>query len=187
MVRAADVPGLEGLRERVLSCFEAGATATGATLSVESRVRYSHMVQDADLVERYRINAEALGRRLMPGPESGLGPISTDMGDVSLAIPSIHPMIGIDSLPDVNHQPGFTAAAASEAADRAIRDGALAMALTAIDVALDEPTRERITRRAAGMAADRAPSASGRSAGAQHQDVLVDDVGHEAARVSIGS
>ena len=35
---------------------------------------------------------------------------STDMGNVSQTIPAIHPYIGIDSLPAVNHQPEFAAA-----------------------------------------------------------------------------
>lgn len=144
MVRAADIDSLAGLRDRVLACFEAGALATGARLAVETRVRYAHLVQDGDLLDAYGRNAVALGRSLYPTDESALGPISTDMGDVSLVVPSIHPMIGIDSLPSVNHQPGFTDAAASLAADLAIRDGALAMAWTVIDAATDERIRARL-------------------------------------------
>ncbi|MBA3435773.1 MAG: M20 family metallopeptidase [Chloroflexi bacterium] len=144
MVRARTTDELEALRDRVVACFEAGATATGARLEVRPRVRYAHMEQDAEILERYRLNAEALGRRFYPFAESGLGPVSTDMGDVSLALPSIHPMIGIDSLPAVNHQPEFTDAAASPAGDRAVIDGALAMAWTAIDLTQSEPLRERL-------------------------------------------
>jgi len=148
MVRATDIDALAAVRERVIACFEAGALATGARLAVEPRVRYAHMVQDRDLLDAYGQNAVALGRSLVPTDESGLGPVSTDMGDVSLVVPSIHPMIGIDSLPSVNHQPGFTDAAASPAADRAIRDGALAMALTVIDAASDQHIRARLLGRA---------------------------------------
>ena len=144
MVRARTTDELEALRDRVVACFEAGATATGARLEVRPRVRYAHMEQDPEILERYRLNAEALGRRFYPFAESGLGPVSTDMGDVSLALPSIHPMIGIDSLPAVNHQPEFTDAAASPAGDRAVIDGALAMAWTAIDLTQSEPLRERL-------------------------------------------
>jgi amidohydrolase len=144
MVRARTTDELEALRDRVVACFEAGATATGARLEVRPRVRYAHMEQDPEILERYRLNAEALGRRFYPFAESGLGPVSTDMGDVSLALPSIHPMIGIDSLPAVNHQPEFTDAAASPAGDRAVIDGSLAMAWTAIDLTQSEPLRERL-------------------------------------------
>ena len=72
---------------------------------------------------------------------------STDMGNVSLALPSIHPMIGIASLPAVNHQPEFTAHCVTEVADRAVVDGALAMAWTAIDVAADGELRTRLIER----------------------------------------
>jgi hypothetical protein len=71
---------------------------------------------------------------------------STDMGNISLAMPAIHPMIGIDSLPAVNHQPEFTAAAATPSADKAVYDGALAMAWTAIDLALDDVSAEAARR-----------------------------------------
>lgn len=57
------------------------------------------------------------------------------MGNVSRVIPAIHPMIGIDSFPAVNHQPEFAAHCVSAPADKALRDGALAMAWTCIDLA----------------------------------------------------
>ena len=89
----------------------------------------------------YHRNATALGRTLPPlsGPPRPGG--STDMGNVSLAVPSIHPMIGIDSLPASNHQPEFAAHCVTEAADKALVDGALAMAWTAIDLATDATLR----------------------------------------------
>jgi hypothetical protein len=72
---------------------------------------------------------------------------------VSLAIPSIHPMLGLGCFPAVNHQPEFTAAAASPAADQAVLDGATAMAWTAIDLALDEAQRDRLGAKAFSAAA----------------------------------
>jgi hypothetical protein len=59
-------------------------------------------------------------------------------------VPSIHPIIGIDSRPAVNHQPGFTDAAAGPAADQAIFDGALLLAWTAIDAAQSQGLRARL-------------------------------------------
>jgi hypothetical protein len=66
------------------------------------------------------------------------------MGNVSLVIPSIHPMIGLHSWPAVNHQPEFTAHCITAAADQAVIDGALAMAWTAIDLAADERLKQRL-------------------------------------------
>jgi metal-dependent amidase/aminoacylase/carboxypeptidase family protein len=97
------------------------------------------------MVAIYQRNAESLGRTfpdLGAAGERALG--STDMGNVSLTLPSIHPMIGIDSLPAVNHQPEFTAHCVTVAADKAVIDGSLAMAWTAIDIAADDGLRQRL-------------------------------------------
>ena len=53
-------------------------------------------------------------------------------------------MIGINSLPAVNHQPEFTAHCITADADKALEDGALAMAWTCIDLAASRETRERL-------------------------------------------
>ncbi len=143
MVRAADLEQLEEVRAKVARCFEAGALATGATLELsEDHDPYSEMRHDHELSALYQRNAEALGRTFIGRSDRGAG--STDMGNVSLALPSIHPTIGIDSLPAVNHQPEFTASCATPAADQAVVDGALAMAWTAIDAAADQALRERL-------------------------------------------
>lgn len=69
---------------------------------------------------------------------------STDMGNVSRVLPAIHPYLGIGSLPAVNHQKEFAAHCVGAAADRAVLDGAAAMALTAATVAADPVQRERL-------------------------------------------
>lgn len=136
MVRTPLVDQLDALRRRVEACFEAGALATGAELTLERpNPPYSHLEHHARVAARYRRNAEHLGRTFYDGP---VPPVSTDMGNVSLKVPTIHPFIGIDSLPAVNHQPGFTDAAARPAADQAVIDGAVALAWTAIDAAADQ-------------------------------------------------
>jgi hypothetical protein len=66
------------------------------------------------------------------------------MGNVSRAMPSIHPMIGIKSLPAVNHQPEFTAHCVTADADKAMIEGALAMAWTCVDLATNPAVRERL-------------------------------------------
>ena len=87
----------------------------------------------------YKRNSEALGRPFPNLGEWETKPTgSTDMGNVSRAVRSIHPMIGIGSLPAVNHQPEFTAACITADADNALIDGALPMAWTCIDLAMNE-------------------------------------------------
>jgi amidohydrolase len=143
MVRSGTLDALEETRAKVARCFEAGALATGATLELtEDGDPYSEMRHDHDLSTLYQRNAEALGRSFVDRGDRGAG--STDMGNVSLALPSIHPTIGIDALPAVNHQPEFTAKCATPAADQAVVDGAVAMAWTAIDAAADPALRDRL-------------------------------------------
>ena len=145
-VRARTLDELADIREKVERCFEAGATATGCKLEIEDiGPPYSEMIHDHEIGALYRRNAEELGRTFLDvGPMINTSGASTDMGNVSLKIPSIHPLIGIDSLPAVNHQPEFTAHCITESADNALFDGALAMAWTAVDVAADEQLRERL-------------------------------------------
>ena len=151
MVRAPTVARLEELREKVRRCFEAGAVASGAQVEILERPVYADMRHDAALTSLYATNLQALGRSLhgRPGDPRRLdmNRFSTDMGNVSYVTPSIHPILGIDSAPAVNHQPEFTDATISPAADRAIYDGAVAMAWTAIDAASDPDLRQKLLDR----------------------------------------
>ncbi len=145
MARSTTLRELDDLVPKVLRCFEAGALATGATLDVTRYPPYAEMRHDAGLLDAYRANAEALGRTFPDLGEAGRRiTASTDMGNVSHRIPSIHPMVGIDSAGAVNHQPEFAAACATESADRAAIDGAVALAWTAIDAAAEGPLRDRL-------------------------------------------
>jgi amidohydrolase len=156
IVRAKTLDELDSIKEKVQRCFEAGALATGSTLEIVGGDKpYAEHRSDMEIASLYERNAEALGR-VFPerGPAIERAAGSTDMGNVSLALPSIHPFIGIDSLPAVNHQPEFTAHCVTQAADKALVDGALSMAWTAIDMATDERIRDRlIQRKASGTTA----------------------------------
>ena len=125
----------------VRRCFEAGALATGATLEIEEEICYADVRHDADLVAPLpaRTRSSWAASSATPGM-----PVSTDMGNVSYVVPTIHPMIGIEANGAVNHQADFAAACATPSADQAIFDGALAMAWTAIDAAQDAALRERL-------------------------------------------
>jgi amidohydrolase len=149
MARATTAGRLAELRERVNACFEAGALATGATLEmIEFGHPFSHMEADPDILVHYRHAAEALGRSFqLDNDEEPRPTISTDMANVSLAVPSIHPLLMIPTNGAVNHQPEFTAACVTPAADQAVIDGAVALATTAIAVAQDVALRNRLMSR----------------------------------------
>jgi metal-dependent amidase/aminoacylase/carboxypeptidase family protein len=133
-VRAVSLEDLVPIEGRVRKCFEAGAVATGSSLQIEElSPPYSEFKADPGMACAYMRNAVKLGREFPPSNPALL--MSTDMANVSLAIPAIHPMLAIGSLPAVNHQPEFARAAISPTGDQAIVDGAAAMAWTVIDLA----------------------------------------------------
>ena len=145
-LRADTADSLANLSERVYGCFAAGAVATGCTHEIVTMSpTYIELTPDPWLVQAYRDAATAIGRTFLPPEDEAFRPLgSTDMGNVSAVIPSIHPVIGLDSGGSVTHQPGFAAAAITPSADLAVLDGARAMARVAIAAASDEEQRARL-------------------------------------------
>jgi amidohydrolase len=143
--RAADAGALALLKARVESCFKAGAEATGARLEVTwGAVDYLDLHTSWPLAEAFQSNAETLGRVFTPMadlPPGWAG--STDMGNVSHRVPSIHPLIAAAPPDVVIHNPEFARWAGNETGDRAALDGAKALAMTALDFMTDADLRAR--------------------------------------------
>ena len=137
-VRAADEKALARLKPRVQACFEAGATGSGCTVEVNwANVDYLDLNTNWPLADRFQFHAETLGREFLPmdqGSKFGAG--STDMGNVSYRLPSIHPMLAVAPPNVVIHNPEFAKWARSEKGDAAALDGAKAMAMTAAEYLL---------------------------------------------------
>lgn len=136
-VRAETTEELLSVEQKVINCFEAGALATGAQLSItpESR-RYSEMRTDEAALEAYRANAEALGRDFDVDPVAAtMNRASTDMGNVSQIVDAIHPYIGVGGEAS-NHQAAFAESCVGERAERTLIDGATALAWTAADISV---------------------------------------------------
>ncbi len=148
-VRAGSLAELDDVERRIRACFTAGATATGCELQIrDESPRYSEFRTDEQLLDWFVGNATALGRDMTSPPPDGAAAMktaSTDMGNVSQHVRAIHPYLGIGSLPAVNHQRAFADAAVGPLAEQALRDGATAMAWTAIDFAADAATTSRCT------------------------------------------
>lgn len=134
-VRAESTDELLEVEKQVINCFEAGALATGASLSItpESK-RYAEMRTDEDALESYRSNAIALGRNFDVDPVAAtMNRASTDMGNVSQIVNAIHPYIGVGGEAS-NHQAAFAESCVGEEAERTLLDGATALAWTAADI-----------------------------------------------------
>ncbi|MDQ4213332.1 amidohydrolase [Microbacterium capsulatum] len=147
-VRAADVDVWRRTKKRVLSCFEGAAIATGCDWSWRStEYPYAPVKSDPDLARLWDANMPALGRT--PSTERGLGGGSTDMGNVTQVVPGIHPMIAFLGETAVPHNPDFAASAVTQGGDDAAIDGALLLAWTALDAAVDPSLRADLQRRRA--------------------------------------
>jgi amidohydrolase len=144
-VRAETLTELADVEARVMRCFEAGALASGADLTVTPESKpYAEFRTDEGLLACYERRAVAAGRHFNSGPDAMMARASTDMGNVSQVLPAIHPYIGIDSLPAVNHQAEFAEATLTTAAETAIAHGALALAGTIVDAASRSDIRHRL-------------------------------------------
>jgi amidohydrolase len=138
MVRSPTRSGLDALKARFTACLEGGATAAGCTLELAWKdVVYADMVDNRAIGQRYAANAGALGRTVHEPSAQGRVVGSTDMGNVSYEVPSIHPMIQVAPPGVPIHTPAFAGFAAGPEGDRAVVDGAKALAWTLADLWLD--------------------------------------------------
>ena len=97
---------------------------------------YEGLLTNARLAELYKHNAQSLGMVFEPKQELKTPKGSTDMGNVSNVVPSIHPIYSTGS-PAVNHTRDFTVATGTEEAHKQTLIAAKAMAMSAIDVLCD--------------------------------------------------
>ena len=133
-VRSPDGPGLDELQRRVVAALQAGADASGCSMEWHpSAPTFLEMRDDHPLLGLFARNSAALGRPLGEPDEVGHVRGSTDMGNVSQVVPSIHPMLAVAPAGVSIHTPEFADHARSAAGDRAVLDGARSMALTVVD------------------------------------------------------
>lgn len=145
-VRAADMHELASLKRRVQACFEAAALSTGCRVKTHwGNSDYLDLKTNWPMAEAYARNISALGRELTPLsaiPPGYAG--STDMGNVSHRVPSIHPMLAVAPQDVIIHNAEFARWAASEKGDLAVLDGAKSLAHTAVELMCEASLLERV-------------------------------------------
>jgi len=134
-VRAPDLGALDVLRERVLAALLAGAEAVGCR--AEHRwhdIVYADLWSNPTIEDLWVDNVTRLGRRPQPADALPTVIASTDMGNISQQVPSIHPMLEVAPADTPIHTAAFADHAAAPEGDRAVLDGAKAMAMTVVDL-----------------------------------------------------
>ncbi len=133
-LRAFQADYLDEVTDRVIQCAEAAALATGTQVETEVHRGYKDMRDNMTMARRFGDHLRALGVEVPErDPNAGFG--STDMGDVSHAVPAIHPYLGICDIGEsMCHQDTFAGHADSRRGYEAMLHAAKAMAMTTYDL-----------------------------------------------------
>lgn len=134
--RSVDLDEYRDVERRLRLCFEAAALATETQVEiVATEPLYEPLVQHETLSAYW---SEAISHFGFPADRRPLpGLASTDMGNVSQRVPSIHPWLPLPAVTAPIHSHDFAAQAATAQAHEAMLHGATALAWTAISAALD--------------------------------------------------
>lgn len=135
-VRAMSEVVMRESADRVQDCARGAALATGCQVRFrEFAHTYLDMIPSAALDEAFAANMAALGRPPLRRWRPGGGVGSTDMGNVSHVVPSIHPYISISAggPASTSHSREFAEATQSPGGQAALLVGAKALAMTAVD------------------------------------------------------
>jgi amidohydrolase len=144
LVRADDDTYLEELKGKVLNCFKGAALATGARLKYKWKDYFAPLTANMTLAEAFAANMRAIGREMKPIPDRAFG--SSDVGNVSQVVPTIHPEVAIAPCSVSLHSAEFRAAAVSAEGNLGLLDGAKAMGMTAVDLLADKKLVNRIKK-----------------------------------------
>ncbi|MEB3370094.1 amidohydrolase [Saccharopolyspora mangrovi] len=140
--RAFTLPEYWALLKRVRGCFEGAAIATGTEVTIEAtEPLYEPLVQDDALAAHWTAAMQSFGRDTTPS--AGLSGGSTDMGNVSQVIPSLHPWLSIPGADVPIHSHGFTALADTPEAYGLMFEAATALCWTVAAAATDPEQKAR--------------------------------------------
>lgn len=144
-VRGQDDTVVDDISARLEACCRGAAEATGCTVGIrwQEGDRYSNMANNDALALQFGHRWKDLGVTapdLERAEAGGFG--STDMGNVSHVVPSIHPIYKIPTAGG-NHTPEFEVASATEESHQATLIAAKAMAQAGLDWLTDADLRRR--------------------------------------------
>ncbi|KAF9889033.1 hypothetical protein FE257_008010 [Aspergillus nanangensis] len=144
-VRAETDTALQDTCQRIIACCEGAATGAGCSVDFKWAESYKDLQCSPAMNDRFHLHAQADNLNYLASPPTVSG-ASTDQGNVSYELPSLHPgfLIDVES-PEVGpHHPKFAQAAGTRSAfDAALQFGKL-MAATGCDILDDSSLRENM-------------------------------------------
>jgi amidohydrolase len=156
-VRALEGDEVERVRAIVERCARAAAMASDVGVEIALRKGYRDMVNNMALARCFGTHLQALGRKPRERDRT-VGAGSTDMGDVSHVVPSIHPWLAIVGEGEaLCHERRFAEAAGTEDAGRTALLAAKTMARTAVEFLADAGLRSAVSAEWRARASRAAP------------------------------
>ena len=144
-VRAATRDYLQQILARINDLVRAAELITGAKASISSSLIYAERYPNLVMAEKFKENMAGLGEQMCyPDPGESLG--SSDIGNVSMVVPTIHSYLRITEKAISGHTEEFAAAAISSRAEEVIIKGAKGLALTGFDILREQGLRAAIHR-----------------------------------------
>ncbi|KAI0643864.1 hypothetical protein C8Q79DRAFT_914998 [Trametes meyenii] len=142
-VRAPTRAEMEVAVQRIKACFEGAALATGCRVQVDMGNSTSELRQNKALSDEFE---DVFSKTFGPiDYVYGISSASTDFGNVTYALPAIHPSFAIPTLGG-NHTKEFTQAAATKEAHNACLKVSQALALTGLRVLTDDAFFAKVQR-----------------------------------------
>ncbi|OJJ74419.1 hypothetical protein ASPBRDRAFT_72825 [Aspergillus brasiliensis CBS 101740] len=113
-VRSPTLKGLNQLMVKVRNCIEAGALATGCEAKIIENELYTDIKINDTLCDRYKAHMSKYDRNVIARLDKVMTG-SSDIGNVSYLVPTLHTMFGITDEPgSFPHHPKFAAAAGTD-------------------------------------------------------------------------
>lgn len=144
MVRAENDELLDEIKKDVLNCFVGAATATGARLEYQWEGRMQAMHYNATLARLFAGNMLILGHKMLFVKQRS--PASSDIGNVSRRVPTIHALFKAVPEGTLSHSPQMAEATASILAIKAMLTAAAGMAMTVVDLLAQPEVLKKIQK-----------------------------------------
>lgn len=157
LYRAGTIPEMNKMHDQINEIIESSADATGCTVKIEKTMEYLPLNNNSFLTDRYGSYMKSFGVHYNTREVDEQTPAgSTDMGNVTAALPGCHPVFNIANLDGVR-EPGlsthsilFAERSRTEVAHKTAIRAAKALALTGLDVLTDaeftKNARDEFTR-----------------------------------------
>ncbi|GAK13100.1 M20 family metallopeptidase [Geomicrobium sp. JCM 19039] len=141
LIRSNTRTMLEEVKEKVYAAVRQSAASVGAKCEIDEHLVYAERNTNVSLAMLFKENLEAMGIAVhAPPAQGGIG--SSDIGNVSQIVPTIHPYVKIGEA--TNHTHEFTEETKSEGGIAGMIQAAKALAMTAYDLSVQPEALQQV-------------------------------------------